>query len=37
MEGLRTGMEEVGVTAVGVEVVRFRASVGVLVVKTARV
>ena len=37
MEGLRAGTEEAGVTAVGVEVVRFRASVDVLVVETARV
>ena len=37
MEGLRVGMEEVGVTAVGVKVVCFRASVDVLVVETARV
>ena len=35
MEGLCTGTEEAGVTAVGVEVVRFRASVDMLVVETA--
>ena len=37
MEGLRAGTEEAGVTAVGVKVVRFRASVDVLVVETAHV
>ena len=37
MEGLHAGTEEAGVTAVGVEVVHFRASVDVLVVETARV
>ena len=37
MEGLRAGMEEAGVTAVGVEVIHFRASVDVLVVEMARV
>ena len=37
MEGLHAGTEGVGVTAVGVEVVRFRASVDMLVVETARV
>ena len=37
MEGLCTSTEEAGVTAVSVEVIRFRASVDVLVVETARV
>ena len=37
MEGLCTGTEEVGVTAVSVEVIRFRASMDVLVVETAHV
>ena len=37
MECLCAGMEEAGVTVVGVEVIRFRASMDVLVVETAHV
>ena len=37
MEGLHASTEEAGVTAVGVKVVHFRASVDVLVVETAHV
>ena len=37
MEGLRAGTEEAGVTAVSVKVIRFRASVDMLVVETAHV
>ena len=35
MEGLHASIKEAGVTAVGVEVVRFRASMDMLVVETA--